>query len=49
MIMGHSIHGCGKYALNIFEKMWLSGTVLDSVIYVRVLPSYGHAVLVDDG
>ena len=49
MIMGHAIHGHGKEALNLFEQMQLSETVLDCVIYVGVLSSCVHASLVDDG
>ncbi|XP_057830126.2 pentatricopeptide repeat-containing protein At2g35030, mitochondrial [Cryptomeria japonica] len=49
IIVGCAIHGCGKEALHIFEKMRQSGTNPDNVTFVGVLSACCHAGLVNDG
>eukprot|EP01018_Ginkgo_biloba_P009907 Gb_21316 [translate_table: standard] len=49
MIIGYGMHGFGKEALQLFERMQPSGTKPDHVTFVGVLSACCHAGLVDDG
>eukprot|EP01018_Ginkgo_biloba_P008769 Gb_30993 [translate_table: standard] len=49
MIVGYALHGCGKKALQLFEKMQRSGMKPNPVTFVGVLSACCHAGLVGDG
>jgi hypothetical protein len=49
IILGNAMHGCGKEALNLFQRMQHSMTKLDHITFVGVLSTCCHAGLVDDG
>eukprot|EP01018_Ginkgo_biloba_P039317 Gb_36398 [translate_table: standard] len=49
MIVGYAMHGCGREALELFERMQQSGTNPDHVTFVGVLCACCHAGLVDQG
>jgi pentatricopeptide repeat protein len=49
IITGYAMHGHGKEALKLFERMQHSGTSPDDVTFLGVLSACCHAGLVDDG
>ncbi|KAK7244858.1 hypothetical protein RIF29_39686 [Crotalaria pallida] len=49
MIQGLSIHGCGKEAVNLFERMLMEGLILDEAAFTIILTACSHAGLVDEG
>lgn len=49
MITGYGIHGLGKEAVQLFNKMELENIETDSVTYLAVLSACSHSGLVEDG
>jgi pentatricopeptide repeat protein len=49
MIVGYAMHGCGKEALEVFEKLQHSGTKPNHITLVGVLSACCHSGLVDEG
>jgi pentatricopeptide repeat protein len=49
MIGGYAMHGYGKEALKLFEKMKQSGMNPNHITLVSVLSACSHAGLVDEG
>jgi pentatricopeptide repeat protein len=49
MIAGYAIHGYGKQAVELFERMQLSGMKPDDVTFIGILSACCHAGLVEDG
>ncbi|KAK1565315.1 hypothetical protein Q3G72_023874 [Acer saccharum] len=49
MIVGYGIHGYGKEAIELFEKMQEQGQWPDGFTFVGILMACSHAGLVEDG
>eukprot|EP01018_Ginkgo_biloba_P019498 Gb_13606 [translate_table: standard] len=49
MIGGYAMHGCGKEALQLFEKMQHSSTNPNHVTFIGILSACSHSGLVDNG
>eukprot|EP01018_Ginkgo_biloba_P009823 Gb_15506 [translate_table: standard] len=49
MIVGYAIHGHGKEAIELFEKMQHTSMKLDDVTFLGILSACCHAGLVKDG
>ncbi|KAJ7519277.1 hypothetical protein O6H91_20G031400 [Diphasiastrum complanatum] len=49
MTMGYAMHGLGKDALHLFDKMCQEGTEMDSALFLCLLSACSHAGLLDEG
>lgn len=49
MIIGYAIHGDGKEAIHLFEKMQKQGQAPDGFTFVGILMACSHAGLINDG
>eukprot|EP01018_Ginkgo_biloba_P030679 Gb_05648 [translate_table: standard] len=49
MLVGYAIHGHGKQALTLFNKMQQAGMRPDDITFTAVLSACSHAGLVDEG
>jgi pentatricopeptide repeat protein len=49
MIAGYGMHGHGKEAITLFNRMQLAGMKPDHITFVAVLAACSHAGLVDEG
>ncbi|KAK9105276.1 hypothetical protein Scep_022120 [Stephania cephalantha] len=49
MIAGYGIHGCGREAIELFERMQLEGFKPDGFTFIALLLACGHAGLVEEG
>lgn len=49
MIVGYGMHGYGKEALGLFDRMQLEGVKPDHVTFIHILSSCSHSGLLDEG
>ncbi|XP_062108977.1 pentatricopeptide repeat-containing protein At3g12770-like [Humulus lupulus] len=49
MISGYGLHGRGKEALSLYDKMVLQGIRLDTITVVGILSACGRSGLIDEG
>jgi pentatricopeptide repeat protein len=49
MINATGMHGHGKQAIDIFERMLQTGLILDLVCFIALLHACSHSKLVDEG
>ncbi|XAR51256.1 hypothetical protein NMG60_11005827 [Bertholletia excelsa] len=49
IIAGYGVHGCGREAIELFEKMQILGFKPDGFTFIGILMACGHAGLVEEG